>query len=287
MKLPLPLSAELSCRLQRGVGLAAIGMVVLIGYLHLKAGLAYEFHLFFIAPVALVGWLATIRHAYLIATLTVLLWYLADRQLAGDSTDPWPLLFNTAVRLGIFIAIVWLLGQLRDVLARESKLAREDGLTGLANRRGFQLLGQSLLALARRQQMPVSALFIDLDHFKEVNDSLGHDVGDAVLGVVATGLGARRRSGDLIGRLGGDEFALILPGTGAAASRAYAEALNERLLLAMREHGWPVTFSIGVVSFATAPEQLSTLLNEADRLMYEAKNAGRNCIRCGSPDETP
>lgn len=264
---------------QLALWLVAIGLAGLVGYLHLLTGLAYEFHLFFIVPVVLVAWFVNIRRGYVIASLTVILWYLADRQLGGEAADRLPLLFNTLVRLSIFIAIVWLLGQLRLVLARESQLAREDSLTGLVNRRGFMQLGQGLLALAHRQQTPITAIFIDLDRFKEVNDSLGHEAGDTLLQEVARTLRQHLRSSDIAGRLGGDEFALILPGTDADAASAYAEALRDRLLASMRENGWSVvTFSIGVASFLQAPADLPSLLKEADALMYEVKENGRDRV---------
>lgn len=260
------------------VWLAAIALVALVAYLHLRTGLAYEFHLFFIVPVVLVAWFVDIRRAYVIASLTVILWYLADRQLGGDTADRLPLLFNTVVRLGIFLAIVWLLGQLRLVLERESQLAREDSLTGLANRRGFIQRGEVLLAMARRQQLPISALFIDVDHFKAVNDRLGHETGDALLAGVAEVLRSHLRASDLASRMGGDEFALLLPGSDRTAAMEYAADLRQRLLASMQKHAWPVTFSIGVSSFATAPDSLTTLLRVADKLMYEAKHNGRDKI---------
>lgn len=260
------------------IWLLAIGLVAIVGYLHLQTGLAYEFHLFFIVPVVLVAWFISIRRAGVIATLTVILWYLADRQLGGEQAERLPMLFNTAVRLGIFLYVAWLLGQMRAVLDRESRLARADGLTGLDNRRGFTALGHNLLGLAQRQQAPISAIFIDLDRFKEVNDRLGHDAGDTLLQTVATTLRQHLRSSDIAGRLGGDEFALILPGTDGEAASAYAEELRQRLLDAMRKKGWPVTFSIGVASFAVAPADFERLLQAADVLMYEVKNDGRNRV---------
>lgn len=283
MKFHATLADPPSAKARLAIWLAAIALLGIVGFLHLRTGLAYEFHLFFIVPIVLVAWFVSIRRAYVIAILAVILWYLADRQLGGETADRLALLFNTVVRLGVFSTIVWLLAQLRSVLTRESQMAREDGLTGLANRRGFMELGQSLLALARRQEAPITAIFIDLDRFKEVNDERGHDAGDQLLQTVAATLRLHLRSSDIAGRLGGDEFALILPGTEAEAASSYAEALRDRLLAAMRDNGWPiVTFSIGVACFHRAPADLASLLKEADTLMYEVKDQGRNRVltRC-------
>lgn len=263
-----------SRRGQLAIWLLAIILVAVVGYLHLQTGLAYEFHLFFIIPVVLVGWFVNIRRAYVIATLTVILWYLADRQLGGDGANRLPMLFNTVVRLGIFIAIVWLLGQLRALLARESQLAREDSLTGLTNRRGFSDHGEALLAMARRQGLPVSALFIDVDHFKEVNDHLGHNAGDALLVRIAAVLRGHLRASDLAGRLGGDEFALILPGTSGEAAIEYATSLRQRLLDATHRDYPMATYSIGIASCSRAPATTGELLRDADSRMYRAKRAG-------------
>jgi len=132
------------------------------------------------------------------------------------------------------------------------------------------------LALAARQEIPVTAVFIDLDFFKEVNDRYGHEAGDAVLVAVAATLRGYLRASDIGGRLGGDEFALILPGMGADDAGAYVERLRRDLLAAMATRGWPVRFSIGVASYARAPADVATLIAAADALMYEVRRAGRD-----------
>jgi diguanylate cyclase (GGDEF)-like protein len=130
--------------------------------------------------------------------------------------------------------------------------------------------------MARRQDLPISALFIDVDHFKAVNDQLGHDAGDALLVHIAKVVRIHLRASDLAGRLGGDEFALILPGSDATAANEYAEKLRLRLNETVHKKHPEISFSIGVASFAKAPGDFSSLLREADVLMYAAKNAGGN-----------
>ncbi|WP_306602916.1 hypothetical protein [Azonexus sp.] len=99
-----------------GLWLIAIMLVGSIGYLHLLAGPAYEFQLFFMLPIALVAWFVSTRRAYVLSLLTAVLWYLADRQLGGDQPDRIVLLFNMATRLGLFISLVWLLGYVRGMI---------------------------------------------------------------------------------------------------------------------------------------------------------------------------
>lgn len=272
---------------QPGTG-ARLGIVALagastfgVGYLHFLTGLAYEFHVLFILPLLLVAWYAGAAAGHAVAFLAVALWFLADRTLGGDQADSAPLLFNSAMRLTIFFGGVWLLARLRQVLERESRLAREDALTRLPNRREFHEQGRRALAQAQRQGAPFTAVFIDLDKFKQVNDEFGHEVGDELLIRVAAGLREHVRVGDIPGRLGGDEFALLLPGMDAAAAATYVERLRQRLLASMAGRGWPVTFSIGVASYRVAPDDLDAVLVTADGLMYEVKQGGRERIQQG------
>ncbi|MDP1611836.1 MAG: GGDEF domain-containing protein [Sulfuritalea sp.] len=265
--------------------LAGIVLTLLVGWVHYLTGNAYEFHVFFALPILVVAWFLGFRPALGVVVLAVGVWFAADWGLEEDQADPFPLLFNTAMRLAIFVTGAWTLAQMRHVLDREARLAREDTLTGLANRRAFHEQGRAALALASRQETPFTAVFIDLDKFKQVNDEQGHDTGDALLRRVAEAFRSHVRAGDIVGRLGGDEFALLLPGMGEQAALAYVNDLRQRLLDAMREHGWPVTFSVGIVSCHRAPDDLESLLNEADQLMYDAKEAGRDRILQHVPDE--
>lgn len=246
-------------------------MALAIAYVHALSGLAYEFHGFFIVPVLLAAWFAGARAGYAMTVLVTLLWLGADSTLEGEQAAPLPLLFNTVMRLALFTLAAGLAAQLKGALERESRLAREDALTGLPNRREFLEQGRRALAHCSRQQTPLTAVFIDLDRFKEVNDRLGHEAGDELLATVAAGLRDHLRASDIAGRLGGDEFALLLPGTDESAAARYAENLRERLSLAMQTRRWPVSFSIGLAARTAETEDLESLLARADARMYAAK----------------
>lgn len=254
------------------------GLVLLVAYLHILTGLAFEFHLFFIFPVLLASWLLGARAGEAMAFLAVGIWIAADYLLAGEISDSLPFFFNGIVRLAIFYFGASLVGSLRRVLQRESRLARQDALTALPNRREFYDLGRRAAAQAQRQGAPLTAVFIDLDHFKEANDQYGHETGDRLLASVADVMRQQVRATDIAGRLGGDEFALLLPNMGATAAASYVENLRQRLLAAMRQQHWPVTFSIGVASYEVAPQDFDGLLGKADALMYEVKDSGRDRI---------
>lgn len=253
-------------------------LVTAVGYVHTLTGLAYEFHAFFIVPILGVSWLLGARFGYALALLAAIEWFLADQMLTGAQSSLLPLLFNTVIRLAIFAGGAWLVGSIRNTLLRESRLAREDALTKLPNRREFLERGHQAFAQAQRQGAPFAAVYIDLDRFKEVNDTLGHEIGDRLLRSVAAAMRAHVRASDVPGRLGGDEFALLLPNMKTDTVQVYVEKLRLALLDAMQAERWPVTFSIGVASYRTTPPDFDALLKQADELMYEVKRGSRDSI---------
>ena len=124
----------------------------------------------------------------------------------------------------------------------------------------------------------MTLLYIDLDNFKQVNDAFGHETGDELLIEVAATIRTNVRSTDTVARLGGDEFALLLPETDQEAALVVTNKLREALLVSMQRREWPVTFSIGLVSFATPPESVEEMLKQADAVMYSVKLKGKNSI---------
>ena len=179
----------------------------------------------------------------------------------------------------------YLLAQLQDTSARKSHehelefLAHHDALTGVLNRRGLTAELQRQTALAPTRARPGAVLVCDVDHFKAVNDELGHDAGDELLVHIARLLERTVRASDVVGRLGGDEFAVVLPDEDLAGARAVAEKIAERLADESPSCRWaelPVTLSIGAAEFVPG-RTVEQVLGAADRAMYAAKadNRGR------------
>jgi diguanylate cyclase (GGDEF)-like protein/PAS domain S-box-containing protein len=162
--------------------------------------------------------------------------------------------------------------------------ATTDPLTGLANHRALQERLRHELAHAQRHDQPLSVVLLDIDHFKSINDTYGHGVGDAVLAELARRLVGHVRGRELIARIGGEEFAWILPATSADEALHAAERLREAIADVPFAHGERVTTSAGVCDLAGAGDP-SRLLELADRALYAAKAAGRNrtCVHAATP----
>lgn len=191
-----------------------------------------------------------------------------------------------SVALGLALALRRSVRREKALLARIDSLcemAMTDPLTGLSNRRYLYERSRQSLALARRQDLPVGLLLVDLDDFKSVNDRYGHAAGDSVLEAVARELESDKRAEDLVVRYGGEEFVLLLEGTDTAGALARADRLRRglhRLGLPIKNGGEVrVSASFGVASYPeTSGPSIEGLILDADKALYHAKTAGRD--RC-------
>ncbi|MBI3546213.1 MAG: diguanylate cyclase [Gammaproteobacteria bacterium] len=167
----------------------------------------------------------------------------------------------------------------RKALAEQ---ATTDPLTKLKNRRAFFENGAKALAQARRYISDLSVILLDIDFFKKINDSYGHQTGDEVLILVSHILSSMARTEDTVARIGGEEFALLLPDTNRLGTAVLAERIRvaiEREKFIVGDKVVPVTVSIGIASFGVDPaDSIDHLLSVADTRLYLAKNGGRNRI---------
>ncbi|MCA1850281.1 MAG: sensor domain-containing diguanylate cyclase, partial [Acidobacteria bacterium] len=163
--------------------------------------------------------------------------------------------------------------------------ALTDGLTGCFNRRSFEMQLERDLHMATRMRLPLSLILLDLDNFKKVNDTFGHDAGDVALRLLAEGLRDELRGVDTAARYGGEEFAVILPQAGIDGALIVAERLRRRIEQMEVPGVGHVTASLGIATFPQHASSRDTLVVAADRALYDAKNSGRNCI-CVPPDDS-
>ena len=182
-------------------------------------------------------------------------------------------------RVGSAVHVKQLQDQLRERSAELDKLSRTDVLTGLANRRHLEEELVRRHSDARRRHEPLSILLLDIDHFKSINDTYGHPVGDLVLQHFARGLEAALRAGDLAGRWGGEEFLVILPRTGLGDARLVADRIRTATAAARIDTpDQRLQFTVSGGCALGPGESAATLTAFADSCLYRAKAAGRNRI---------
>jgi diguanylate cyclase (GGDEF)-like protein len=169
--------------------------------------------------------------------------------------------------------------RLRYVMHREKQMSRTDPLTGACNIRCFYERAEDELERSRRYGHPLSLAYLDVDNFKQVNDTLGHSTGDELLRSMSAAMLGHVRESDIVARLGGDEFCILFPETGQQAARFAMEKLRQEMHAAFPgECAGLCSFSVGLVTFVQPPLTVEEVVQVADRLMYEVKNSTKDAI---------
>ena len=238
---------------------------------------AVKLGLLYMVPVLLATWFEGLAWGSAFLTACIILRAMVEQDQQTQAT-----LVISFINQGSFAVVcgiaMFAFKQMKRTQIQLHTLAIRDPLTRVLNARAFSERLSHELERTRRYKRPLAVLYLDLDDFKTLNDSHGHQTGDAVLRLVADAMRQAVRQADTIGRLGGDEFAVLMPETDGALADAAAVRLATSLRGAF-DGGAPVTASIGVVSVLKGADVDSDLvLGTADRAMYEAKRAGKNRI---------
>lgn len=176
--------------------------------------------------------------------------------------------------------ILGLLFKIHGMQEEMRALATYDHLTGVYSRRAFLEISRQYFEVAKRESKGIAVLYIDIDHFKKINDGYGHAEGDRVLIAISSAIGGAIRRSDILGRYGGEEFLITLLGVGERDAIEISEKIRkiiERTTVDTNAHSISASISIGIaVSREGAHESLDDLIREADRALYASKNGGRN-----------
>jgi len=264
--------------LRRGLRLAGYVLLTLVVYwANVLTPSAARLGILYIVPVLLVTWTEGLTWGIVFAVATtVLREFVAWDQMPPDT----PLLWRVANGASYVVVLGIAMAGLQNLRRSQAQLARlviQDQLTNVLNARAFADRLSQELDRNRRYPRPLALLYMDLDNFKVINDTHGHQTGDAVLRLVADAMRSSIRQADIVGRLGGDEFAVLMPETDAQL----ADAAAKRLVASMRNvfRGTPnVTASIGVVSCSATDASTDDLLRRADQAMYDAKRLGKDRV---------
>lgn len=258
----------------------ALGLLLLAGvaFLDYITGVELSFSLFYLLPISLIAWTVRERVALVVAFLSAGLWLAVDVWSGNRYSHTFSYVWNAIIRLGFFLLPVFVI-RLNRARRHEQELARTDFLTGVLNTRYFRELAQMEINRSLRYGHPFTVVYLDADNFKTVNDTFGHATGDTALQVIAGIVRTHVRKTDIVARMGGDEFVVLLTETDAQTAPVVISNMQRELLKAMGDNGWPVTFSIGVLTVTVPYLSVDEMLIRADQLMYRAKNEGKNGIR--------
>ena len=216
-------------------------------------------------------------------------WLLVVRDPDRPSVTPPILIAVVGISLAALLGALILVWSRNEQLQRLQREASQDPLTGLKNRRRFEEDLRSEIARSRRDRVTGALLMLDLDNFKQVNDTLGHPIGDRAIEEIAEVLHGRMRETDVLARLGGDEFAIVLPRCDIEEAQSVAEAIAAGIRdhVPRREGVPPITVSIGLVMFGFGTDaSFDSAIADADAAMYEAKQAGRDAVRIAGAART-
>jgi len=258
-------------------GLICTAMIGALDYfLDIVSGTDFTLAFFYLLPIAFVAWFAG-KPAGIAISLISAITRMSINPLLNQSLSQ--VIWRNLNVFAFFIIIALLLAKLRQMLDHEREMSRTDFLTGAVNSRAFMQTVSDEIYRQQRYCHPFALAYIDLDNFKEINDSYGHTTGNFVLRTVVETISANLRRTDVIARLGGDEFAILLPDTDAAAAPVAIDKIREQLHIAMKRHKLSITFSIGLLTCQTPPGSADEIITSADNLMYEVKKSGKNGVR--------
>ena len=232
--------------------------------------------LFYLVPVLVATWFAGMGWGAVFVATSVVLRLQVELNQQVDST-----VLIASLNQGSFVVVaaiaMFAFRHLQQTHQELHDLAIHDPLTRVLNARAFSDRLTLELQRNRRYKRPLSLVYLDLDNFKALNDSRGHQTGDAALRLVADSMTRAVRESDVLGRMGGDEFAVMMPETDGPLANAAARRLADGIKTAF-DGTPPLSASIGIVSFSDTAAGTDEVLRRADQAMYEAKRTGKNRI---------
>ena len=251
--------------------------VVLIALLDYVTGPNFSCSIFYLLPVAACAWWGGFPHGILLAVAGSVAWHMID--VVENPTIPsGPGIWNGLVRFCTLTLISSLVSRLHSGVQRERRLARTDPLTGAANARTFFEEAEAAAERARREFKPLTLAYLDVDNFKQLNDRQGHAAGDDALCHIVETIHHNLSGPALLARLGGDEFALLLPDQDPEKIVTLLRHLQQLLSHEMARGGWPVTMSVGAITFLRPAWDVDLMIRQVDTLMYGAKKKGKSRV---------
>lgn len=215
----------------------------------------------------------------MVALASAIAWLVADLSSNRPYAHPVIHYWNVAAGWISFLGLTLILSALKGAWTKQMELTRTDALTGAANERYFQEFAQVEVDRARRYRHPITMAGIALDGLEALGERFGRSGGDTVLRATARTIQGSIRTSDLVARLGSDRFGLLLTEMGPDYAETVIVRLHENLLKTLRDHGWPVTFSIGVITFVQPASNVEEMRRTVDELMGQIRGSGKNVVK--------
>jgi len=258
--------------------LLSLIFLVFIALVDIATGDIISFEMFFVLPVVFASWYGSNKTNIVFATICTIIWFFSEILMGKFDINIESIFYEGVPHFVVFLGLAVLITNFRDVHRFEAIAADTDSLTGLLNKRGlYAELANELLRCIRYNRI-FSLAYLDIDNFKNINDSLGHLAGDKLLIQVADCLKSSLRATDVISRIGGDEFICLLPESDGETAKKAIEKVRTILKNNMASNHWPVSFSVGLVTFEKLPYDIKEAIEIADTLMYSVKNHKKNDI---------
>lgn len=229
----------------------------------------------FLVIISFAVWYGTPTHGFLVATFGIFSRFMTERGLISEK--PLLSLWNFVLEISVLFGVAILASQFKNALLKEKALARNDALTGILSRRGFDELALRELARSLRQKTAISVALIDVDRFKKVNDTQGHKAGDMLLKQLAECLQRAIRNVDIVARWGGDEFVILMPDTNCRDANIAILRIREKLAPLLEL--WDIGLSVGVAQ--VGDKGFDAALIQADSEMYSSKRLTQEAPQVG------
>lgn len=258
------------------ISLILFGVVANLDFL---TGSDLYFAIFYMVPIFIATWFVGRYLGILLSYFSAVVWFIDDAIAPRPYANSFIPLWNITLKLAFFLIIVYVLAALKRALKSIQVLSKNDTLTGLTNRELFFELAHKELYRMHRHKHPFTFVYIDIDNLKEINEKFGHSAADLLLRTLAGTIKKESRFSDILARLGDDEFGLILQETNHESAQAVVTRIKNSIDNLMQKNNWPVTFSIGVLTFIIPPKSVDEVINKAEKIVFSIKNEGGNNVK--------
>ena len=260
------------------VAVLSSSLVIVLGLMDYYSGREISFSIFYLIPISIAVIFVDFKFGLLISFLSAVSWHLAETNSGEVYKNLIIPFWNSFMRFGYFILHSYLLSKLMLLYERTKIDSLTDPLTNAMNSKYFYDLFERELKKSRRTGKAFTLIYFDLDNFKLINDTYGHQAGDLLLKKLSHSVTENIRPSDIFARIGGDEFVLLLPETGYRKSDISIKRIKRVIEIETRKNNWPVTLSIGAITYKTFGYTIEEMIKQADEQMYKVKKTGKNNI---------